>query len=545
MSLEVSEDHYQNLLFRSERCIGHVIEERAKRIPQHEFLFFEDEWLTYQQINVEANRVLEGLSKLGVRRGDHIAVLMNSSPQYLHVWIAISKLGAVEIPINSALKGALLVNILNDSAPRLIITDQEFQDVVLEATAECPSLELCVVNSPQDQLTEMEIDVRSLRAILMGEGNNPSDGPAPDDLACIMFTSGTTGPSKGVMLCHQFQLAFGLHFAKITKLKNSDIIYNFLPFFHIAGKFIAIAAILLDAKMILRQRFSVSAFWQDVREHKVTKSAAVGGICHMLYSLPRQFDDANNTLEILYATPVPAEIQAEFESRFNLQFVEAFGSTEMNLIAHSVPGATPKGSFGKPAFGYDVRIFDENDCECPDGVSGEIVVRHHLPNMIASGYYNKPEENLKAFRNLWFHSGDRGYRDEDGWFYFQDRISDSMRRRGENISSYEIERIVNTHEDVSECAAIAVPSDYQEDEIKLVVVKNAIAELIESDILEFSSEHLPYFMIPRYIELVNELPRTPLKKIKKSVLRERGITPETWDYEKNGYKLTRNGIVKV
>lgn len=543
MQSEVSENFYKTIFPEQEWVLGSIFEKRAAQYPDHQFFFFEGRWYTYAEINAGANRVLEGLKKQGVCAGDRVALLMNGSPEYFYVWIALAKLGAVEVPINTAYKGPLLVHVLVDTGARLVISDAEFLEAVLDVANECPDLSLCVVNSPNNYIPELEMDAVSLAELSVGDGENPCDGPSYTDLACIMFTSGTTGPSKGVMLCHHFQWSFGVHFAEIIEIKEADVVYNFLPFFHIAGKFVAMAVILLNAKMILRTKFSATSFWSDVRAHSVTKSAAVGGVCHMLYSFPQKPDDAQNTLELLYATPVPTEIQTKFEERFDLLFVEAFGSTEMNLIAFSKPGATPRGSFGKAGAEFDIKIFDENDIECPVGVSGEIVVRSRSAYMITHGYYNLPEKTLEAFRNLWFHSGDKGYQDEDGWLYFQDRLSDSMRRRGENISSYEIERVVNAHDCVVESAAIAVPSELQEDEIKLVVVKNSESILSEYDVLEYCAQNLPYFMVPRYIEFIKELPRTPLTKIRKSVLRETGITEGTWDCEAHGIKVFRDGII--
>jgi crotonobetaine/carnitine-CoA ligase len=327
-----------------------------------------------------------------------------------------------------------------------------------------------------------------------------------------------------------------------------DVALNYLPLFHIAGRFVTVACLLSGAKMVLSPRFSVGSFWEEVRRHGVTTFVAVGGICHMLYSMPEREDDAENTIRAVYAVPAPAEIYDAFEERFGCKLVEAYGATETNLVVYTDLDESRKGSCGRPNSEYfDVRIVDADDEEVPTGTPGEILVRVRRPYLMMSGYYGLAEKTVEATRNLWFHTGDQAYRDDEGYVYFIDRVKDAIRRRGENISSFEVERLVTGHPEVSETAAIGVRSPLGEEDVKVVVVLKPGASLSHEELLRYCAEHMPYFMVPRYIEFVDALPRTPTEKVKKYELRQAGsggVTADTWDREEHGLRVTRDGLVE-
>jgi crotonobetaine/carnitine-CoA ligase len=260
----------------------------------------------------------------------------------------------------------------------------------------------------------------------------------------------------------------------------------------------------------------------------------------MLNSQPPSPDDAGNPLRKIYAVPMPKEFRADFERRFGVTMQEAYGATEDGLVlSTSWDEAFPAGSCGKPCDLYDVDIVDENDMPCPPGVSGEIVVRPREPYAMMSGYFKMPEATLSAFRNLWFHTGDRGVKDDKGWFFFQDRMKDAIRRRGENISSYEVERVINAHPKVAESAVIPVPSELGEDEVKAVVILKEGETLDPAELVSFCEKGMARFAVPRFVEYLSELPRTPTQKIEKYKLRKAGITTSTWDRDKAGYRLGR------
>ncbi len=528
--------------------VHRLLEVRAEAAPDFPFLHFEGRDFTHAEMNSRANRMAAGLMALGLEKGARVAVMMKSAPEYIDMWFAIAKAGAVEVPLNTAYKGEILTHMLNNSGATMMVLDAEFLPAAAAVAARCPALEHFIVRAEEGvadgaTLPGARHDFAQLPA---GAGDNPALDISPEDLACIMFTSGTTGPSKGVMLNHHFEIAFSIIYNDIVALTAEDVSYNMLPFFHIAGKFQLMSPLLTGGRMILSERFSASQFWPDVRRHGVTVTTAVGGICHMLYAQPPQPDDADNPLRMIYSVPNPHEVLEEFKARFGVELTEGYGSTEANICVYTRPGeTTPEGSCGRAAPEYEVRIVDAQGRDCLPGEAGEFVVRPKYPNTLMAGYYGMAEKSLEAFRQLWFHSGDKGTWDENGYFFFLDRMKDAIRRRGENISSFEVERILNLHDDVAESAAIAVKAADGEDEVKAVVVPSAGADLSAEALLDYCVEEMPYFMVPRYIEFKADLPRTPTQKVRKIELREEGITPETWDREQAGIRVTRHGVEKI
>ncbi|MEM7254764.1 MAG: AMP-binding protein [Pseudomonadota bacterium] len=529
-------------LIPAQDCVpSRILESRAEQSPDHPFLKTRDRTYTYRDLNGSANQVAHGLRALGLQAGERVAVLMQSSPRYLDVWFAIAKAGGVEVPINIAYKGEMLRHILDSAGVAVVIFDAEFQSVVDAIRGDATTVQHWVINEPDGKRATGD-DALSLDAITSGEVANLDAPPGYTDLACIMFTSGTTGPSKGVMINHHLLWSYGVNYAEIVGITVDDVSYNYLPFFHVAGKFVLMASMLVNATMILVPRLSISEFWHDVRRYRATLMVAVGGVCHMLFAETPRADDADNTLRLIYAVPAPSEFQQDFEARFALRFVEGYGSTEMNIVAGSTPGETPLGSFGRALGSYELDIFDEHDRPCSPGVAGEIVVRPKRPYTVMQGYFGLPGKSVEVMRNLWLHSGDQGYRDENGWFFFLDRLTDSMRRRGENISSFEVERLVNQHPAIAESAAVAVRSELQEDEVKVVAVRTPGANLTELALLRYCVDTMPYFMVPRFIEFKDALPRTALTKVRKVALRAEGVSEDCWDCEEQGWRITKDGL---
>ena len=527
--------------------VGRVLEDRAAELPNHPILFWSEETYTYSQLNKSANKIARGFINHGTRHSDRVAVMMESSPTYIGVWFGLAKLGAIEVPINTAYKGDLLAHIINSSGANMVVIDYKFLQIFKSILHLCPSINCIVLNTCAEYqaipTNKDRIIYKSLSGIASNKDENINRNILPEDIACVMFTSGTTGPSKGVIINNAFELSFAVIFNEIVSLKSSDITYNFLPFFHIAGKYILLGTMLVDGCMVLRPRFSVNNFWRDIRVYRATVTVAAGGVCQMLYARTPMPQDSDNPLRMIYSVPNPHDILTEFQNRFGVQLTEGYGSTEANIVAYTKPYEnTPLGAAGRPAPYYDVRVVDENDKEVKPGVSGEIVVRPKYPNILMEGYFGLPEKSLETFKNLWFHSGDRGMIDKDGYLFFLDRMKDAIRRRGENISSFEVERIVGKFPGISEVAAVAVPAEIGEDEVKIVVVCQENAGIRHQELWEHCTREMPYFMVPRFIEFVNDLPRTPTQKVKKIDLRYVGLTSATWDCEKEGLKITRNGL---
>jgi crotonobetaine/carnitine-CoA ligase len=505
-----------------------LLDRRASERAADAFATIDETSVTYGELAERSKGLARKLAAKGVGNRDRVLVLIPASGLQLCLWFAVSRLGAVEVPINPAYKGMLLRQLVETSKPRLCIIAPEFAEEFRNASEGlvAPSLiiEPCALVGAAEEadLPEIETD--------------------PRDISCIIFTSGTTGRSKGVMMSHSHQLSFGQAFAEIVGLTPEDTAYNFLPFFHVAAKFVALGTMLAGGRMLLRPGFSLSSFWSDVRAHGVTVCAAVGGLCHMINSQPERSDDAENPLKVIYAVPVPWEFKERFEKRFGVGFIEGYGGTENNLVAYSRPGdPTPRSAIGRASPHFDLSILDAEGRAVPTGEPGEICIRPRHPGTMMSGYFGMPDKTLETMTDFWFHTGDRGYLDDNGYLFFLDRLKDTIRRRGENISSFEVERVLNRNDGVAESAVVPVPSELGEDEVKAVVVRKPGTDLTEEMLFRYAMENMPYFMVPRFIEFRDELPRTPTMKIRKMDLRADGNGPSTWDCEKAGLRISRHG----
>ena len=521
-----------------------LLEERAERDGESVFFTWSDSSVTVGEFNRTVNATARNLAGLGVGPGTHVLVMMDNSPDYLAIWFAIAKLGAVEVPVNTAYHGDILRHQVVTGLATFGVVDAVYADRLAALGDTIPALGDVVVRGGSDPASSATrwhaFDL--LRAVA---DTSDLGYPVPyDSTAGIIFTSGTTGPSKGVLLTHHYTAAYGLMYSEVNRLGSDDVILNFLPFFHVSGKFLTIAALAMNARMHLQERLSISTFWQEIRTHGITNFIAVGGVCNMLLAQPRRPEDSETTVRTVYAVPDPAEIHREFEERFGCSMTTVFGSTEVGLPIFRSPGDDYRpGSCGRQSPYYEVRIVDESDHEVPVGDSGEIVVRSRLPYLLGSGYVGMPERTVEAWRNLWFHSGDRGRVDAEGWFWFEDRASDSMRRKGENISSFEVEMLVCQHPAVAEAVVVATPSSVGEDEVwALVKVRDGMS-LEHEDLMKHCAEVMPYFMIPRYYDIVDEFPRTPTAKVEKYKIRRAGPTPESWDREAHGWHLRRRELV--
>jgi len=521
--------------------VADVLENAVRRDGNRPYYTWRGVNQTVDEVNRASNRVARALGEGGVVPGSRVAVMMGSSPEYIAVWFALAKMGAVEVPINPAYKGELLRYQLQQASVELMIVDETHLKAVEPVAPSVASLKQLIVNGTDNEHYPM-------LSALFDEDLDDSDVEveiAPESLACIMYTSGTTGPSKGVMLSQYGLVGFGSKYTEITALTNDDVVLNYSPFHHVSGKLLALACLAADARMVLADRFSVSSFWSDVRAEGITNFVAIGGVCNMLCGAPPRDDDADNPVRTVYAVPAPSQLYEEFERRFGLKLVEAYGSTEVGLVLSTSLDESIPGTCGRPNAPFEVAIVDDDGNELPAGEPGEIVVRTADRLLMCLGYDGMPEKTEEAWAGGWFNTGDRASRDEDGRFWFQDRIKDAIRRQGENISSYELEGIVGTHPDVSECAAIAAPSEVGEDEVRIVVVSRAGSSLDPEELFRYCNEHMAYFMVPRFIDIVDELPRTPTSKVEKYKLRTAGPLPTTWDAKAAGWRPTRHGLTRI
>ncbi len=529
--------------------LGNMIQERAERDSVCILFRYKEKDYNYAHINQMSNRVATGLSRMGIKKGEEVVTFTYSSPEYIYLWIALSKLGIVEIPVNYSFKGHLLLDLINFTEAEHIIVDGRLLDILNEVSPKLNKIKTTTVMGEIPERKRDDIEYLPFRKLLESPAEEPTTPITYNELATIMFTSGTTGPSKGALQSHYQQTFFASIWKDIIGCKEDDVLYNFFPYYHIASRFLTFTCIMTKSKFVLRERFSINEFWDDVRKNNVTVLFAIGGICHMINSLPERAEDRDNPIHTVYGVPVPAELYEQFETRFNVKFCEAYGTTETNLVLHTNwEEKTPIGSCGKPDRDFEVKLVDEKDQELPPGEVGQIVIRPKKPYTIAFGYYKRTQETLDMMQNLWFHMGDIAYRDANNFYYFVDRKKDAIRRRGENISSYEIEKIVNLHPAVAETAAIGVPSEVGEEDVKILVVLKENQEVSHKELLKFCYQNMAYFMVPRYIEIVKEFARTPTGKVQKYKMKERDrqeLSPGTWDRKKAGIKISAKGITGI
>jgi crotonobetaine/carnitine-CoA ligase len=526
-----------------ERLIGRLLEDRAARYGERLFLNFKGErQITYRELDSLANRFAQGLRALGLAKGKKLAVMLPNYPEYLALLFGAAKLGAVVVPINTAYKGELLAHIINNSDAEIIVIDEQYLSALADLADRLPGLRTALIYGSDGSASSQMTGIRSLPISILNEATD--DRPEAEvnhtDPVMILYTGGTTGPSKGVVMTHHFYYFYARMVARSIGYTESDVSYTCMPLFHINAQIGSIvSALYAGAQVALYQRFSASTFWNEIRSSGTTVFLGMGAVGNILMKNPPAPADADNRVRLAVIVPPPGDLEG-FERRFGLRVIyETFGMTECLIIPPKLYEPRRPGCCGQPIDDYEVRIVDDDDLPLPPREVGEIVMRPREPYTMMSGYYKMPEATLEAFRNLWFHTGDHGYFDEDGFLYYVGRKKDAIRRRGENISAFEIETIVNQHPAVLESAAIAVPSELGEDEVKIVVVLKEGEQLLPEALIRFCEERLAYFMIPRYVEIKEALPKNPSQRIEKYKLRAEGITPATWDREQAGVKLKR------
>jgi crotonobetaine/carnitine-CoA ligase len=504
-----------------DRVIGRVLDDAARRLGDAVFCQFGEEAYTYRQMNELASRCAGGLAELGVHAGERVVVLLRNVPEFLIAWFGIARLGATVVPLNPEWKGETLRYILEDAEPSAVVLSADVFAGVVEALGDQAAVPMVMVG-PEAAPLRPTVPWSDL----IGAQPMAGDGGRHDAVLAILYSSGTTGRPKGIMMPHAHIYAFSRQWTRVADLKSDDVLYTPTPLFYMLATILGVIPILLvGGRVHIGPRFSASTYWDDVRSCGATVAHAIFSIIPILLKQPPSPLDRQHNCRRIFIS----KSNAEFEERFGVRLVEIYGSTEMNIVAYNRWDDFRPGTCGKPADNFEVTIVDDDDQPLPTGEVGEIVARPKEPFAISYGYYKRPEVTVEAWRNLWFHCGDRGYLDDDGFLHYVDRKKDVIRRGGENISSYELERVANEHPGVLESAAIPVPSELEEDEVKLCVVTREGSAADPESIIAFLDERLPRFMIPRYIEFLPELPKTGSMKVEKYRLREQGITPATWD----------------
>jgi crotonobetaine/carnitine-CoA ligase len=499
------------------RTVSSVLDAGAERFGGRPALRIDGLTVSYTKLRARAHAFAGALERLGLAPGDRLLIMGHNTVEFVDAWIGCALAGVVEVPVHVEYRGELLRHVVEHSGATHMLVAEEFVLRLAELAPELGSLESLVV------IGEVPGDA-PLPAVTLAElldGSPPAELPAmaESDAIAVMYTSGTTGPQKGVLVSHRHAYEYANAVCRLLELQEGDRYYAPLPLFHIAGQWAVVyACFQRGATAVVRRRFSVSEFWQDCADERVTVTFLLGAMAQFLYG---RDDPVPDGVELDRALVVPLiDGLEEFRRRFQVRVTTCYGSTETGVpIVADYDVSDPKVA-GRTALGYELRIVDENDEEVPPGEVGELVLRTDEPWTTMIRYHGDDEATAQAFRNLWLHSGDAMRRDADGTFYFVDRLKDAIRRRGENISSFDVEREVNAFPGVVESAAFAIPSAHTEDEVAVCVVAAPGVELDVAELRAFLEQRLPRFMLPSMIEVVSELPKTLTGKIKKYELRD-------------------------
>jgi carnitine-CoA ligase len=516
----------------------------VERAPSNIYLQFAGRSYTYGETHAEISRYAAGLKDVGVRPGETVTLMLDNSPDAIFLWYAAVCLGAIVVPINTALKATFLEHILNDAKSSVLIGESDYIRRLGGISENLLHLKRVFYRGEQGD------EALGFRADSLGNLRQESSelswvDARPTDVACLIYTGGTTGPSKGCMMSHNCLVRTAEQQISAVAKQPEEIAWNCSPLFHASLINTGIVGPALQGSTsYIVPRFSVSEFWPSIKASRADVAFLTGTMPLLIAQMP-DMDDllaCRGQLRALHAVPVPAETERIWIERFGVEIAgcKGYGLTEAHLVVDLPGGKDGKpGSSGRRNKEFDVRIFDDYEKELPPGQVGEVVIRPLKPNRMFEGYWCRPQDTLNVMKNLWFHTGDFGMFDDEGWFFFMDRKKDYLRRRGENISSYEVERAVRQHPDVEEVAAHAVFASIGEDDLKLTVVLRTGSLLREKELFQWAIAKLPYFALPRYIEFRGELPKSPIGRILKYELRAQGKTETTWDREDNNVSFER------
>ena len=530
--------HDRGLPSRNVCVLRYLIDDWAEVQPNKVAVVFETggSW-TYAELRARVRRRAAGFQRLGVRRGDRVALWMPNGADALEAFYAINYLGAVFTPFNTAFRGRILEHVIDNAQARVMILHADLVERL--NGIDTAALELLVVWGGDGASTS------SLPTVPFAETEGEEDAlEAPDapiepwDLQSIIYTSGTTGPSKGVLssYMHMWSNAGPETWTMVT---GEDRFLVNSPIFHIGGMGLPFVMLARGGSIVLSEGFSTDRFWDLVRRTDCTAVFLLGVMATFLLKQPPAPGDRDHKVRMAFMVPLTDGAPA-FLERFGVDIFTIFNMTEISSPIISEANPVKTGTCGKPRPGVEVRLVDANDREVELGTVGEMIVRTDRPWAMNSGYNRMPEATAEAWRNGWFHTGDAFREDVDGYFYFVDRVKDAIRRRGENISSFEVEVEVCAHPDVREAAVIGVPSPFSEDDVLAVVAAMPGGAVDPLALFHFLKDRLPYFMVPRYIRVLDELPKTPSSKVMKADLRGEGVTSDTWDSEAAGLRVRRD-----
>jgi crotonobetaine/carnitine-CoA ligase len=512
----------------NERTLSALLQRQARRYGSHPLVVTRNGSISFEEAPRLAARFAGTLAAAGICLGDRVAMMCSNRAEFIECFCGCAWLGAVVVPINIASRGPQLQHILANSGARLLVMETELLAALDHVDMSRLALERIWLigdqkSSPFDRVTVSTVPPRA-------QAVEPS-GTDPAQLLAILYTSGTTGPSKGVC-CPQAQYFWwGLNGIRYLEIREGDVLCTSLPLFHSNALGTVYQALLSGSTTVVLPRFSASGFWSSVIKHRATMTYVLGAMVPILLSREPTAEERTHNVRCGLGPGVPADLHIAFERRSGIRLVDGYGSTETNFVIGSTTAEQRPGTMGRICPGYHARVLDRNGKDAQPGEAGELILRSDDPLSFATGYFAMPDRTAEAFREGWFHTGDRVVCETDGSFRFMDRLKDAIRRRGENISSYEVEQVLLSNPAVASAAVFAVPSELAEEEVMAAIVRRPGSALTENALYEFCRPRLAHFAIPRFIEFVDALPMTENGKVQKYRLRERGVTPETWDRE--------------
>ena len=524
----------------AERTLPKMLARQAKRHGARRLVTVGGRSLTFAESEAAAAGYAAALAAAGVSAGDRVAIICGNRLELLLTILGCGWLGAIAVPINTASRGAQLEHILANCGARLLVVERELVPVVERLDRGRIALEaLWLVGEGEE--AQNEPHPFSATPFPQPRDGAPPHPVEPGDTFAILYTSGTTGLSKGVCCPHAQYFWWAVYTGGLLGVGDGDVLMTTLPLFHTNALNAFFQALLNGASLVVESRFSASQFFARLAEEKATVTYLLGAMVPMLLAQKPSGAERSHRARIALSPAVPAHFHRQFVERFGIGLVDGYGSTETNCVMGVLATEQQPGTMGRLLSGFAARVVDNHDNEVPDGEAGELILRADQPFAFATGYFGMPEKTVEAWRNLWFHTGDRVIRESTGYYRFVDRMKDAIRRRGENISSYEVEQVLISHPSVANAAVFPVRSELAEDEVMAAIVLRTGAQIEPAGLLDFCQPLMPYFAVPRFVEFVETLPATENGKVTKYKLRERGVTAATWDREKAGYKVVRAG----
>jgi crotonobetaine/carnitine-CoA ligase len=521
----------------ADRTLPVMLARQAERFAERPLVIAGGMTWSYADTAEAAARFAGTLRAAGIQPGDRVAVICSNRIEFLEIMLGCAWLGAIAVPINVASRGPQLQHILSNCGARLLVMETAYADNLSFLEARELAIEAIWLVDSKAEVRLGEVVATSLPR--NGE-RIAAAAMRPGDPALILYTSGTTGPSKGVCCPHAQYFWWAVNTASLLQLGADDVLCTSLPLFHTNAINTFYQALLTGACVCYEKRFSASGFFASLVRHRATATYLLGAMVPILLSRPVSTEEAAHTVRIALAPGVPAQFHAEFTRRTGIRLLDGWGATETNFVLGTSIDHQKPGLMGPVFEGFQARVVDDQNKDVADDTPGELVVRSDDALAFATGYFRAPEKTAEAWRDRWFHTGDRVVRRSDGYYRFVDRLKDAIRRRGENISSFEVEQVLLSHPAVANAAAFPVRSSLAEDEVMAAVILHPGRQLTEAELIAFCEPRLPYFAVPRYLEFMDELPTTENGKVQKYRLRERGVTDKTWDRDASDGRYPRH-----